>query len=284
MRRSVGVVLLLLGVVVAATDWVARDWSHAVLASASMEPWASPGDLLVHRHVPAGEIEVGDVVTVRGARDRLVTHRVVQLAGTGDRRVARLQGDRSRLPDPVPVDLRGEVARVEVVVPRLGHVLRVGAPLLWGGVALLAAGGTALVVARRRDRVADVAAGDEAPGRGAGPAGPDPRIHALLATCEQLAEDGVADVVVADVVRVRVAALAGLPSAERAGAVLALDDGARFYVVACADADVDALGLVPVGSQRRHAATAALDVWWDAVADRLPHPTVEVLDAWSPSD
>lgn len=281
MRRSVGVALLL-GVVVATLGWMATSWSHAVLASPSMEPWASPGDLLLHRLVPASEIEVGDVVTVRGAADRLVTHRVVRLSGTGDGRLARLQGDRSRLPDPSPVDLRGEVARVDAVIPRLGDVLTVGAPLLWGGVTLLAVGGGALVLARRhehhgggslRDDVADTPCGVSP--------GVDPRVEALLATCEQLADDGLPDVVVTDVVRVRMAAVGGLPSAERSGAVLALDDGGRFYVVACADADSRALALVPVHSQRRQAATAALDSWWDAVADELPAPAAEALATWS---
>lgn len=272
MRRSIGVALLLAGFAVASLAWATSGWSYAVLTSPSMEPWASPGDLLLHRQVLASEIEVDDVVTVPISEDTLVTHRVVGLTGTGEGRVARLKGDRSRLADPVPVDLRGEVARVDVIVPYLGHVLIVGAPLLWGGVVFVLVGAGALVLSRRgRPPV------PEAPVA----AGPDPRVEALLATCEQLADDGVPDVVLRDLVRVRVAAIAGLPSAERAGAVLELDDGGRFYVVACADADPGALALVHADSQRRRDATAALDLWWDAVADRLPAPTADALAAWS---
>lgn len=280
MRRSLGGVLVVLGIVVATFAWIASGWSHAVLVSASMEPWASPGDLLLHREVPARDIEVGDVVTVPGAGGRLVTHRVVRLTDVGEGRVARLKGDRSRLPDPLPVPLQAEVARVEVVIPCLGDVLMVGSPLLWGGTTLLLVGAAALVVSRRREHPEAPVEAAEQDIEGTQS---DPRLDALLATCEQLADDGVPDVVVHDIARVRLATLASLPPAEQADVVLELDDGARFYVIACADADAAALALVPVASQRRRAATAALDEWWAAVRDRLPASTAAVAEAWSPT-
>ena len=68
MRRSLGVTLVLIGVVAAALAWLSPRWSWAVLASDSMEPWASPGDLLLHRQVPAEEIRVGDEVVVEGPK------------------------------------------------------------------------------------------------------------------------------------------------------------------------------------------------------------------------
>lgn len=280
MRRSLGVVLVL-GIVITTVVWVASGWSHAVLVSDSMEPWASPGDLLLHREVPAREVEVGDVVTVPGTGGRLVTHRVVRLIDGGEGRVARLKGDRSRLPDPMPVSLQPEVDRVEAVVPGLGHVLMVGGPLLWGGMALLLTGATALLVSRRREHPE---LPTEATEQGIAGAEPDPRVQALLVTCEQFVDDGVPEIVVRDIVRVRLAALVGLPPAEQAEVVLELDDGPRFYVIACADADAAALSLVPAGSQRRRAATAALHQWWESVRGRLPASTTAIAEAWSPSD
>lgn len=270
MRRTrlVVVTLTVVGLVV----HLATAWSTAVLLSTSMEPWAGPGALLVHREVAAEQVEVGDVVTVRTRDGSLVSHRVVHLVADDGTVVARLQGDRSRLPDPVPVDLPDEVARVVLVVPALGDVLRVGGPTLGGALGLLALGATAVVVSRRRDH--DDAVGDDATPR---TDTVDPRLAALLATAEQLAEDGLADVVVRDLVRVRSAPLFGLPSAERAGAVVSLDDGARFYVVALADADPAALGIVPPGSARRREATAALEEWWAAVEDRVPDDARPVL-------
>ena len=267
MRRTwlVAVAFAVLALVV----HLATSWSTAVLLSTSMEPWAGPGDLLVHREVAAERVRVGDVVTVPTDGRGLVTHRVVRLVEDDGAVVARLQGDRSRLPDPVPVELPDEVARVVLVVPALGDVLRVGGPALGAGLVLLVLGGVALLASRRAAAARDV--------RRAQPV--DPRLEALLATVEQLAEDGLAPVMVRDLLRVRVAALLGLPSAERAGAVAALDDGARFYVVALADADPAALGIVPSGSNRRQEASEALELWWAGVRDRVPDAVRVLLPA-----
>lgn len=248
--------------------WVGTTWSLAVLESRSMEPWASPGALLVQRAVPRDEVRPDDVVTVTTAAGGLVTHRVVEV--TGD--TAILKGDRSRLPDPVPVLLEGRVDRVVVAVPRVGGLLTEGAPLLWGGLALLALG------------VAAVRMGGTAAPAGAAPSTdvpPDPRIEALLATLEQLEEDGIDRVVLRDVVRVRTGAVAGVPEAERSGAVLSIEDGGRFYVLAVTDVDTDMLALVPTDSERRRSASAAIDAWWEAVVERVPAGIVAAIEPWS---
>lgn len=269
MRRVVVVLLL-----AAAVWWLVAPTSLAVLGSDSMEPFARRGDLLVHREVDRAEVAVGDVVTVATADRGLVTHRVVDLVEDGGYRGAVLQGDRSRLPDPGVVTLDERVDRVVLVVPRFGTVLRVGAVPLLLGLVLVAGGLTAVRATRPARTTADADAGPAtAPAAAADAATAarlDPRVDALLATCEQLEEDGLAQVVLADLVRVRTAALLGLPAAERSGAVLAADDGVRFYVLGLADADLDALSLVPAPSRRRVEGTAAVAAWWEAVRDRVP--------------
>lgn len=277
MRRRVALALLL-AVVGIAVVWFVQAWSVAVLDSDSMEPWAEPGALLVHRIEAAAAIEVDDVVTVRVPDRGLVTHRVVRLQEQGGARIAVLRGDASRFADPDPVTLPDEVDRVVLVVPQLGTVLRVAGPWLLAGGVLLAVGALALGLTRRHAVAADVGGEPEA----AAPEPLDPRIEALLATCEQLLEDGVASPVVSDLVRVRTAPVVGLPIAERSGAVLSLDDGGRFYVLAVADADQAMLDLVPVDSARRRDGTAALDLWWDAVHDGIPPEVRSAIAAfWS---
>lgn len=283
MTRRIAGAVVLLGLLSAAVIGVRSGWSFVVLVSPSMEPFASPGDLLVQRRVPADDITTGDVVTVRTTDERLATHRVVRLVRTeGDTVIVRLKGDASRLPDPVPVTLAGEVSRVDAVVPRVGSVLTVGAPLLWGGLGLLAVGSGALVAVRwSSPRPSPSRSGRlRTPGRKRAAPPPDPRLAALLATCEQFAEDGMPDVVLRDLVRVRTADLLGLPSAERAGAIHALGDGARFYVIALADADPTALARVPPHSERRRRASAALDLWWLVVGRRLPPAVAEQIAPW----
>ena len=273
-RRTVtfAALLCLTGVTIV---WFVSAWSTAVLDSASMEPWASRGDLLVHRIVPADAVAVGDVITVRTTDRGLVTHRVVAIDESDGDRVALLQGDASPFPDRAAVTLRSEVDRVAVVVPWLGDVLRVGGPWLLGGAVLLLCGALVLGLGRRHTPV-PVEEVEVVPARAV-----DPRVEALLATCEQLQEDGIADAVLADIVRVRTAAIAGLPSAERSGAVLSTHDGARFYVLAVADVDRSMLGLVPVDSTRRRTASAALDDWWAAVQGDLPRDVVEAIAPWT---
>ncbi len=280
MRRRIAAGLVLVGLVLAVLALSVAGWSVVVLGSPSMEPFASPGDLLVQRRVPAADIEVGDVVTVPAPADRLVTHRVVQLDSADDGAVvARLQGDASRLPDPLPVRLRGEVASVATVVPRIGSVLTGGTPLLWVGLGLLVFGGGAVLLTRRDGSPTTPPADRDRRPTTPDSTAPNPqsRLTALLATCEQFADDGMPAVVLHDLVRVRMADLLGLPSAEDAGAVHALDDGSRFYVVALADADPAALALIPPDSERRHRATAALDQWWEVVGRRVPREVAELI-------
>lgn len=264
--------LVVLGLMLAVVAWSNAGVSFVVLGSPSMEPYASPGDLLIHRDVPADDVAVGDVVTVPVEGDTLATHRVVRLAPSPTGISARLKGDASPLPDLEPVLLRGEVARVVVVVPLVGSVLTAGAPLLWGGLGLLVLGGVLVVVRREEPEPAPLDPRREAQ--------PDPRLEALLATCEQFAEDDMPAVVLRDLVRVRTAALLGLPSAERAGAVLALDDGARFYIIGLADADPDALALIPPGSERRVQASIALEQWWLVVGRDVPPAVAERIAPW----
>jgi len=300
--RRIGGGLVLLGLLLAVV-LVSTGWSVVVLASPSMEPFASPGDLLVQRSVAAEDIVVGDVITVPAASDRLVTHRVVRLIPVEDGGViARLKGDASPLTDPVPVRLQGEVTRVTSVVPMVGRVLTEQAAL-WGGLGLLVLGGGALIFTRRGGAPATAPAADQPATVAPGPAPaqrpaatPDPapaqppaatpvsaapsyesRVAALLATCEQFTDDGLPDVMLRDLVRVRVAGLLGLPPAEHAGVVHMLDDGARFYVVALEDADPAALALVPPGSERRHQASAALEAWWQVVGRRVPDDVAEQI-------
>lgn len=272
MRRSLGLAALALVALLAVGAWLTASWSTAVLGSASMEPFARPGDLLLHRVVPVEEVQPGDVVTVPVPGRGLVTHRIIELDERVDGPVvAVLKGDRSRFPDPTPVPLPDRVERVVRVVPALGGVLQLGGRLLWAGAGLFLLGGVALLVARRI-----------APPPPPPPPAPqvDPRIEALLATCEQLQEDGVADVVLADLVRVRTALVVGLPSAEGAGPVLDLDDGGRFYVLAVADADQAMLALVPPDSVRRHDASEAIDLWWEAVRRGVPDEVARRLEPW----
>lgn len=295
-RRRARVVTGLALVLVGALLVLAASTTVVVLGSASMQPWADPGALLVHRTVPVEQLAVDDVVTVTLADGSLVTHRIVELAPQDDgTATAVLRGDANPAPDAAVYALGTEVDRVVLAVPRLGGFLRVGLPALTAAIALLGLGGLVLrlsgpgrvgreVPAASVDGPADdpeVRVHATAPVAAADPATVDPRVEALLATVEQLEEDGLDPVVARDLVRVRVGELAGAGQVEASPAARDLDDPALFYLVALVDADADALALVRPRGTGRLAGSIAVGHWWLEARDRLTPATAAAVAPWT---
>ncbi|VTR76307.1 signal peptidase I [Cellulomonas hominis] len=129
-RRAQQVLLnvaALLGVlsIVAVVVCVAMGIRPAIVVSGSMAPGIPVGALTVARTVPAGSVEVGDVVTVpRTDGDGLVTHRVIEAApaADGSARTLRLQGDANTEPDALPYTVT-EVGQVLGSFPHVGRAV-----------------------------------------------------------------------------------------------------------------------------------------------------------------
>lgn len=118
---TVGALLGVLCVVVAGLALV-LDVKPLIFRSGSMTPTIQTGALAVARSVPASDIQVGDVVSVVGAGDVRVTHRVTGVERSGDRARLTLKGDANEAADPLPYDV-ASADRVLFDVPRLGYVL-----------------------------------------------------------------------------------------------------------------------------------------------------------------
>ncbi|MFV0259537.1 MAG: signal peptidase I [Acidimicrobiales bacterium] len=95
------------------------------ITTGSMTPAYRPGTVIVVRPVDAGDIAVGDVITVQleSGRDTMVTHRVTGLrTGTDGGLAFATKGDANAAPDPDlrrPVQVRGEVW---YSIPVIGHL------------------------------------------------------------------------------------------------------------------------------------------------------------------
>jgi signal peptidase I len=109
------------GLVVTVVTFTAagRGVKPLVVRSGSMEPTITTGSMVLTQPVDASEIRVGDVVSVRRADRRRVTHRVLAVERRGAAALT-LKGHANQDPDPVPVTVRG-AHRVIAKVPNVGR-------------------------------------------------------------------------------------------------------------------------------------------------------------------
>ena len=260
------------GLVAVALLLVALGWRPVVLVSDSMAPGAPAGSLLVARPVAPTEVRTGDVLTVPlPAGDGRVTHRVVEVEDEGGARWVRLRGDANPTPDAGRVRLEGDTLRAVLVLPAVGGLVEGGGLVLVLGILLLLVGTLGLAfVERRSRREAAEAASRHAPRLPTGAGGLDTRALALFATLEALAEDGMHGPTLEALARARIGALLGLGAVEASPEVADLDDGARFVIIALADADRSALALVPPTSRRATEARDAVAEWWHRHEEQVP--------------
>lgn len=259
--------------------FIAAGWRPVVLVSDSMAPTAPAGSLLITRPVDPVDVTVDDILTVPlPAGDGRITHRVVELQVEEDGRWVRLQGDANTAPDAGRVRLEGDVLRTVTVLPVVGRVVGGGNPVLLVGILLLLVGTLGLAfVERRARRDDDDARGRHEPRLPTGTGGLDTRALALLATLEALAEDGMDRQTLEALGRARIGALLGLGAVEACPEAAVLDDGARFVLIALADADADALRVVPPASTRATEARDVVTEWWHRHEDGVPTVVREEL-------
>jgi signal peptidase I len=112
----------LLGVVciVATIAALAFDIRPVVFRSGSMAPAIDTGALAISRTVPATEIAVGDIVTVRTGGGVNVTHRVNSMRLDGDAATLVLKGDANAVPDDRAYVVTS-ASRVLLDIPHLGY-------------------------------------------------------------------------------------------------------------------------------------------------------------------
>ncbi|MBU2697100.1 signal peptidase I [Pimelobacter sp. 30-1] len=102
------------------------DVTPLVFTSGSMSPTYDAGALGIAHEVPAADIAVGDVVSVRDARGDRVTHRVLAVEHRGERSVLTLRGDANDVTDAQTYTV-ASADRVVAGVPHAGYVLDLAA-------------------------------------------------------------------------------------------------------------------------------------------------------------
>lgn len=102
-------------------------WSMLTVLTGSMEPALPEGSLIFVRAVPAGDIQVGDVITfyatLAGHDGVLNTHRVTQVVDEGGTLSFLTKGDANAIGDTQPVQAEQVLGRVALCSPGLGGAI-----------------------------------------------------------------------------------------------------------------------------------------------------------------
>jgi signal peptidase len=91
-----------------------------------MEPYFSPGDMLVVTPEPLQDVRPGWVISyhIPVGDHHVQTHRVIQVVRGGDHPLVRTKGDANEAADPWVAKLHGpEAWRVRKVVPHAGQLI-----------------------------------------------------------------------------------------------------------------------------------------------------------------
>ncbi len=112
-----------------------------IFRSGSMEPSISTGALALSQAVPAGDVKVGDVVSVLNGQNVRVTHRVFAVAPASDGVELTLKGDANQSADAETYTVTS-VDRVLLDVPKVGYLV----VLLTGPVGILAGGALVITI------------------------------------------------------------------------------------------------------------------------------------------
>lgn len=93
-----------------------------LVASGSMEPTMSTGDILIVSKVQPDTIEPGDVIQFKTLGEYTVIHRVVEIVETGGSKFFITKGDANSKPDTELVIPENVVGKVFITIPKIGWV------------------------------------------------------------------------------------------------------------------------------------------------------------------
>jgi signal peptidase len=94
-----------------------------IIRGGSMTPAIPLGALVDVTSVQPADLEVGDVVTIKGPNGVLVTHRIAAIVNGPDGLYLQMKGDANATPDAAQVPVSAVTGRVGLVLPWLGYLL-----------------------------------------------------------------------------------------------------------------------------------------------------------------
>jgi len=128
----IGILIIYLGFLGVATLYYQTEKTRGVrvvsLITRSMEPEIKPGSIALTKE--QNSYKEGDIITYyevnpnSGARlNSSITHRIISIKKIGEKETYITKGDNSSIPDPVGVEKKNVMGKVEKVIPNLGWML-----------------------------------------------------------------------------------------------------------------------------------------------------------------
>ncbi|HEX7491479.1 MAG TPA: signal peptidase I [Candidatus Limnocylindrales bacterium] len=119
----IGLVVFVLGLVLAVNLGPVTGHQLVVIRGGSMEPAVHLGSVIVLSNVKPTDLRAGDIVTLKETNDVVVTHRVTRVVTLPDGIYIETKGDANPTVDPVLVPATAVTGRVGASVPGLGYVI-----------------------------------------------------------------------------------------------------------------------------------------------------------------
>lgn len=130
---------------------VIAGYELLTVLSGSMEPKIKTGSVITVRAVEdASTLKAGDVITFRMGKnnDMLITHRIVEVLGTGAQIQFITKGDNNDSVDLAPIPAASVVAKYQgITIPYLGYILTFSTTP-WGIVWMMIVPGMVLIVSQ----------------------------------------------------------------------------------------------------------------------------------------
>lgn len=121
---TLAAVVVVLGVLALMVGPRVVGWQGLIIFTGSMEPALKVGGVaFVEPLSNPEEVRVGDIIAYRSLRDRqkLISHRVIEIVADEDGLRFRTKGDASELPDQEPIPAENLVGKVRFHVPYAGY-------------------------------------------------------------------------------------------------------------------------------------------------------------------
>lgn len=121
------IAFLLLGFIANKSDCGASIGGYRIydILTGSMSPTIKPGNLVVVKEILPDEVKENDVITFKsGITNNITTHRAIDIVNNNGKTEFITKGDANNIQDPLPLDGKLLVGKVEFQIPYVGGILR----------------------------------------------------------------------------------------------------------------------------------------------------------------